>query len=71
MAFDPDKLEEKLEQLKLENELLREENEVAQQKAMMREFKAKYGKDWKVVLNGLRGSDSLKKLAKTSFRLES
>lgn len=47
--------ERKLELLRVENEVAGEEVSLAQKKALIREAKQKYGRDWKKVLGLAKG----------------
>lgn len=66
---DLEMLDEKLETLQVENELLEQQVELEKRKAIIKELKAKYGKDWKNIFTSLYDNETIKQLAKTSFRL--
>lgn len=56
-------LEDKLEMMKLKNQLLDEKVSSTQKKAMIKEIKKKYGRDWKSILKLGKDSDMLKQFA--------
>jgi hypothetical protein len=70
-AFDsnPSSLEEKLEMMKLKNQLLDEKVNMSQKKAIIKEIKRKYGKDWKSVLKLGKDSDMLKQFANAGRKM--
>ena len=43
--------EKKLERVKLDKDIATEEAEIAQRKAVIKDMKAKHGRDWKKILN--------------------
>lgn len=67
--FNEDELDEKIDRLKLQNELLEQEYTVAQRKAMIKEIRKKYGANWKSILGGLKDNESLRQLSGTRFKL--
>jgi len=56
-------LEEKIEETKLNNQLLEEEYKGEVRRAQIRELKKKYGKNWRSMLGGLKDSQTIKQLA--------
>ena len=61
---DPDALEEKLETMRLRNQILTEEAEASEKKALIKMIKRKYGKNWRNGLGGIRDNDSLRQFGK-------
>lgn len=47
---DTGELEDELEKLELESSIASKKSEIAEREAVIKELKAKYGKDWKKVL---------------------
>jgi len=70
-VFDsnPSALEEKLEMMKLKNQLLDEKVSSTQKKAMIKELKRKYGKDWKSILKLGKDSDLMKQFASAGRKM--
>jgi len=61
---DPDVLEEKLETMRLKNQILTEEAEASEKKALIKTIKRKYGKNWRNSLGEIRDNDSLRQFSR-------
>ena len=70
-TFDnnPSALEEKLEMMKLKNQLLDEKVNMSQKKAIIKEIKRKYGKDWKNILKLGKDSDMMRQFASAGKKM--
>lgn len=68
MAKTIDEIAEKLEVMKLQSEVLTEKASQEQIKAMIKELKKKYGRNWRKILN-IRDSETLRQFANVRFRL--
>lgn len=58
----PDELEEKLETMRLNNQIAEERLELSEKNSMEKELKKKYGRDWKHILN-IKDSDAMRQFA--------
>jgi len=71
MRKSADDLEEKLEMMRLENELLSEELSANKKKAIIRQIKKKYGKNWRGSLGGMKDSGMLQQFANAGRTMSS
>ena len=68
--FDSDSgLEEKLEMMKLKNQLLSEKVSMTEKKAMIKDLKRKYGRDWKNILKLGKDSDMMRQFASAGKKM--
>lgn len=56
-------LNEKLQKMKIKNEILEEKLTYSQRKAMIKEIKKKYGRDWKHILSVGKDSPAMEQFA--------
>ena len=61
---DPDSLEEKLETMRLRNQILTEEAEASEKKALIKTIKRKYGRNWRGSLGDIKDNDSLRQFGR-------
>ena len=58
-----DKLEEKLERMKLQSQVMAQAADIEEKKAIIRQLKKKYGRNWRQFFGGIRDNPTLRQLA--------